>query len=142
MTDSASSRPVLELRVALTSADFQGILRFYSEGLGVDPAALWTSENGQAVILDLGRGTLELFDQRHADHIDELETGQPGLSGRIRFALRVPDVHAAVERLVARGARLVHAPVLTPWGHLNARLEDPDGLQVTLFQVIEDTEKL
>jgi lactoylglutathione lyase len=140
MTDPASPRPVLELRVALTSADFQGILRFYSEGLGVDPAALWTSENGQAVILDMGRGTLELFDQRHADHIDQIEAGQPGLSGRIRFALRVPDLQLAIDRLLARGARLVHPPILTPWGHHNARLEDPDGLQVTLFQVIEDTE--
>jgi hypothetical protein len=30
--------------------------------------------------------------------------------------------------------------VVTPWGHHNARVEDPDGLQVTLFQVVEDQE--
>jgi catechol 2,3-dioxygenase-like lactoylglutathione lyase family enzyme len=115
-------------------------MKFYTDGLGLEPAQLWTSQNGQAVILDMGRGTLELFDPRHADHIDQIETGQPGLSGRLRFALRVPDLQAALDRLLARGVRLVHPPVVTPWGHHNARVEDPDGLQVTLFQVVEDRE--
>jgi hypothetical protein len=32
---------------------------------------------------------------------------------------------------------LVHPSVMTPWGDLNARVQDPDGLQVTLFQVRE-----
>jgi catechol 2,3-dioxygenase-like lactoylglutathione lyase family enzyme len=130
------ARPVLELRVALTSADFERILRFYTEGLGLEPAALWTSEQGQAVILDMGKATLELFDERHARHIDDIEAGRP-VSGPIRFALQVPDLQAAMERLLAKGATLVHAPVMTPWGHHNVRLQDPDGLQVTLFQVIE-----
>lgn len=132
--------PILELRVALTSAEFERLLGFYADGLGLTPAQLWTSQNGQAVIFDMGRGTLELFDQRHNDHIDQLETGQTGLSGRIRFALRVPDLPAALDRLLAKGARLVHPPVMTPWGHHNARVADPDGLQVTLFQVVEDLE--
>jgi len=29
---------------------------------------------------------------------------------------------------------LVHPPVMTPWGDYNVRLQDPDGMQVTLFQ--------
>jgi hypothetical protein len=28
----------------------------------------------------------------------------------------------------------VHPPIETPWGDLNARVQDPDGLQITLFQ--------
>jgi uncharacterized glyoxalase superfamily protein PhnB len=39
-----------------------------------------------------------------------------------------------MERLLASGATLVHPPVLTPWGDYNARLQDPDGMQITLFQ--------
>jgi len=35
---------------------------------------------------------------------------------------------------VEHGGKLIHAPVLTPWGDLNARIESPDGLQVTLFE--------
>jgi predicted enzyme related to lactoylglutathione lyase len=53
----------------------------------------------------------------------------------VRFAFQVPDVDAASARMVAHGAKLVHAPVETPWRHRNARVE-VDGLQITLFQVL------
>jgi predicted enzyme related to lactoylglutathione lyase len=125
--------PILELRVALTVEDYERVVAFYREGLGVDPAQLWASE-GRAILFELGRATLEIFDQRHAETVDQLEVGQR-VSGPIRFALQVPDVDAAVERAVAWGATLVHAPVTTPWGDYNARLQSPDGLQITLFQV-------
>lgn len=84
-------------------------------------------------MLELGTGTLELFDEGYAAHIDDLEAGRR-VSGQVRFALQVPDLHAAMERLLAHGATLVHPPVGTPWGDYNVRLQDPDGLQVTLFQ--------
>lgn len=84
-------------------------------------------------MLELGRATMEIFDERQAEVIDQLEVGQR-VSGPIRFALQVPDLDAAVERLLAHGATLVNPPVTTPWGDRNARLEDPDGMQVTLFQ--------
>jgi len=36
--------------------------------------------------------------------------------------------------LSAGGAELVAAPVETPWRSLNARLEAPGGMQVTVFE--------
>lgn len=125
--------PVLELRVALTSRDYERIVAFYCEGLGLEPAALWQNGEGHALILDMGKATLELFDEAQAETIDNLEAGKR-VSGPIRFALQVPDLHAAMERLLAYGATLVHPPVMTPWGDYNVRLQDPDGMQVTLFQ--------
>jgi methylmalonyl-CoA/ethylmalonyl-CoA epimerase len=65
--------------------------------------------------------------------IDQLEAGKR-VSGQIRFALQVPDLKAAMERLLAHGVTLVHPPVMTPWGDYNVRLQDPDGMQITLFQ--------
>jgi uncharacterized glyoxalase superfamily protein PhnB len=50
----------------------------------------------------------------------------------------VPDLKYALERLLAKGATLVHEPVVTPWGDTTVRLQDPDGMQITLFQVPED----
>lgn len=125
--------PILELRVALTAADYDQIVSFYRDGLGLDPAALWTNENGRAEIYELGRGTLEIFDEPHAASIDEIEAGAR-LSGQIRFALQVPDLEAALARLAAHGTYAIHPPVTTPWGHRNARVASPDGLQITLFQ--------
>ena len=85
------------------------------------------------MLLEMGHATLELFDEAQAEIIDRLEAGRR-VSGPVRLALQVADLDAAVERLLAHGATLVHAPVLTPWGDRNARLQDPDGMQVTLFQ--------
>jgi catechol 2,3-dioxygenase-like lactoylglutathione lyase family enzyme len=125
--------PVLELRVAVTTADYQRLVSFYQDGLGLDPAGLWTNEHGNALIFDMGRGTLEIFDEGHAASIDQIEVGQ-SVSGHIRFALQVPDLDAALQRVLAWGATLVHEPVVTPWNHRNARVQSPDGLQVTLYQ--------
>lgn len=127
------NHPVLELRVALTTSHYERLVKFYAEGLGIEPAAIWNNDGGRALILELGRATLELFDERQAEVIDQLEAGRR-LSGQVRFALQVPDLRAAMERLLAHGATLVHEPVITPWGDYNVRLQDPDGMQVTLFQ--------
>ncbi len=125
--------PVLELRVALTSADFERIVEFYCQGLGIEPAQLWTNGDSHAVLLELGRATLELFDENQAVMVDQIEVGQR-VSGPIRFALQVPDVDAAVARLVKHGAVLIGGPLVTPWGDRNARLQAPDGMQITLFE--------
>jgi catechol 2,3-dioxygenase-like lactoylglutathione lyase family enzyme len=125
---------VFELRVALTVEDYDRVIAFYREGLGLDPGEIWTDQ-GRAQIFGAGRGTLEIFDPAHAAGVDALEVGER-VSGQIRFAFEVADVHAALERALSYGARLVHAPVLTPWKYLNARVESPEGLQITLFQVM------
>ena len=136
MPTSNTGSPVLELRVALTAGDYARSVKFYSDGLGLEPAQIWDNSQGQALVLNMGAATLEVFDENQADTIDQIEAGQR-LSGQIRFALQVPDLQAAMERLLAHGATLVHPPVTTPWGDYNVRLQDPDGLQITLFQAVE-----
>jgi len=126
----------MELRVALTTSDYERLVRFYCDGLGLEPAQLWTDGHGRAVILDMGRATLEIFDEMHANTVDQIEAGRR-VSGHIRFALRVPDLKVAMDRLLSKGAIMVHPPVVTPWGDHNVRLQDPDGMQVTLFQVLD-----
>ena len=133
MAPSNANHPVMEMRVAITTQDYERLVKFYCEGLGIEPAAIWNNDGGRALILNMGNATLELFDEKQAEVIDQLEAEQR-VSGPIRFALQVPDLHAAMERLLAHGATLVHPIVMTPWGDYNVRLQDPDGMQVTLFQ--------
>lgn len=136
MPDQTPTDAVLELRVALTSAAFERLLAMYTIGLGLEPSELWTNNGDRAALLAMGRATIEIFDEAHAALVDELEVGAR-VSGPIRLALEVPDVDAALARVLAHGATLVHPPVITPWHHKNARVQDPDGLQITLFQVLE-----
>jgi catechol 2,3-dioxygenase-like lactoylglutathione lyase family enzyme len=138
MADLSSGRPVLELRVALTTGDYTRLVQFYCAGLGLEPTAVWNNGDGHGLVLDLGRATLEIFDEAQAEMVDQLEAGRR-VSGPIRFALQVPDLEAATTRLLAQGARLVHPPVHTPWGDDNVRLEAPDGMQITLFQARPQT---
>ena len=136
---STPNDPVLELRVALTTYDYERLVKFYCEGLGIEPSAIWNNDGGRALILDMGKATLELFDEAQAEAIDKIEAGKR-ISGQIRFALQVPDLQIAMKRLLAHGATLVHPPVMTPWGDYNVRLQDPDGMQITLFQATKKDE--
>jgi len=133
MTTQNPNYPIIELRVALTTGDYERLVKFYCQGLGIEPAQFWNNGQGRALILEMGQATLEIFDETQAQTIDQIEAGQR-LSGPIRFALQVPDLQVAMERLLAHGATLVHPPVVTPWGDYNVRLQDPDGMQITLFQ--------
>jgi catechol 2,3-dioxygenase-like lactoylglutathione lyase family enzyme len=134
MSTTDPTYPVLQLRVALTTSDYERLVKFYCDGLGIEPAAIWNNDGGQALLLDMGAATLELFDETQAEAIDRIEVGKR-VSGQVRFALQVPDLKAAMERLLDHGATLVHPPVITPWGDYNVRFRDPDGMQITLFQV-------
>jgi lactoylglutathione lyase len=127
---------VMELRVALTTEEFDRVVTFYRDGLGLDPGDLWTNEDGgHGQMFRVGRGTLEIFDPAYASGVDQLEVGKR-VSGLIRFAFEVPDIQAVLKKSLEYGAKLVHEPVLTPWKDLNARVQSPDGLQITLFQVM------
>jgi catechol 2,3-dioxygenase-like lactoylglutathione lyase family enzyme len=86
---------------------------FYRNGLGLETAHVWPEDQGRALVVDMGKATLELFDEKQAQTIDQIEVGRR-VSGQIRFALQVPDLDAAMKRLQAHGAPVVHAPVITP----------------------------
>lgn len=132
-----NTQNILELRVAITTKDYERLVKFYCLGLGIEPAAVWNNDGGKALMFNMGNATMEIFDERQAEVVDDLEVGGR-VSGQIRFALQVPDLNAAMERMLANGAILVHEPVLTPWGDYNVRLQDPDGMQITLFQAKEN----
>lgn len=128
-----SAQNILELRVAITTQDYERLVKCYCLGLGIEPAAVWNNDGGRALMLNMGNATLEIFDERQAEVIDNLEVGKR-VSGQVRLALQVPDLKAAMERMLANGATLVHEPVMTPWGDYNVRLQDSDGMQITLYQ--------
>jgi catechol 2,3-dioxygenase-like lactoylglutathione lyase family enzyme len=131
------NQPVLELRVALTVEDYEKVVSFYQDALGVDPSAIWTTEATKGILFEMGNATLEIFDEAHAAEVDRIETGDR-TSGMLRFALKVPDLEAALVRLAEKGITPTHDPVITPWRDYNARVVSPDGLQITLFQPLDN----
>lgn len=134
MTDQI---PVRQLRLCVTAPDYDEALRFYRDVLGLRELAAFSSEDGHVTILEAGRATLELLDTAHAEFVDEVEVGRR-VAGHIRLALEVDDSRDTTRRLADAGARVIAEPTQTPWNSLNARLEGPAGLQLTLFTELGD----
>jgi lactoylglutathione lyase len=130
------SSPVRELRVAVTAPDYDAALAFYRDVLGLREREAFASEDGRVTILEAGRATLELLDQTHAAFVDEVEVGRR-VAGHVRLAFEVDDSSETTRALAAAGATVVAEPTRTPWNSLNARLEGPAGLQLTLFTELD-----
>ena len=129
--------PVRELRLVVTAEDYDEALRFYRDVLGLTELGAFASPGGRVTILDAGRATLELADPPHAGYIDEVEVGRR-VAGHLRVAFRVRDSTATTARLAEAGAEVLAEPTRTPWNSLNARLEAPAGVQLTIFSELED----
>ncbi len=127
---------VLEMRLVVTAPDYEAALVFYRDVLGMPELGAFSSPGGRVTILDAGRATLELADPPHAAYVDEVEVGRR-VAGHVRIALQVRDAEAVTTRAIEAGASLVAPPVETPWRSLNARLEGPAGLQLTLFEELD-----
>ena len=128
----------MELRLVLTVDDFEQALAFYRDALGLPERDAWEAEGATAriAILDAGRATLELVNEAQAAAIDDVEVGQR-VAGPVRVAFEVDDSDALAARLVAAGAEQLADVVVTPWNDRNVRLRAPDGMQLTLFTVVD-----
>ncbi|WP_395659763.1 VOC family protein [Nocardioides sp.] len=135
MTHTPENRPrVRQLRVVVEADDHEAAVTFYRNVLGMDEVAAFAEGGDDRVaILDAGRATLEIASPTHKALIDRVE-GVTEESPRIRLAFEVDDSARTTGELEAAGARVVAPPVLTPWRSLNARLEAPADLQITVFQ--------
>ena len=133
MSNADLYRPIIELRIALTAGEYKKLIKFYHDGLDFKTSQKWAGSQGQAEVLEMGSATLEIFDENQAESVDQIEAGKR-VSGKVRFALQGPDLDIALQRLLAYGAILVHPPVITPWRDKNVRLQDPESMQITLFQ--------
>jgi predicted enzyme related to lactoylglutathione lyase len=127
----------VQMRLVIHSEDLDAALTFYRDTLGL-PVELEIESDGDArvVVLDAGRATFELINTPQRHLIDQLEVGRD-VSRAIRVAFEVADARASTNAVVTIGAELVGAPTMTPWGSLNARIEGPDGVQLTLFEQVE-----
>jgi uncharacterized glyoxalase superfamily protein PhnB len=129
---------VLQMRLVVEASDYDEAVAFYRDVLGADEELQIHGEDGEMVtILDVGRATLEISNPAQVAMIDRVEVGRR-VSPRLRVAFEVADAQAATDELVDAGATLVAPPTRTPWDSLNARLEGPAGLQLTLFQELGD----
>jgi predicted enzyme related to lactoylglutathione lyase len=134
----STKQNVLQLRLVIEADDFDEAVSFYRDALGMEEEFLVESDDGALVMaLKAGRATLEIINSPQRQLIDRIEVGRD-VSRSIRVGFEVADAHSATDGLVLAGAELLAAPTETPWRSLNSRLEAPTGLQITLFEELDD----
>ncbi len=115
-------------------------MAFYRDALGLtEEFSVENDGDARVMALQAGRATFEIVNPAQRRLIDQLEVGRE-VSRSIRVAFEVTDTKLKTDQLVAAGAELVASPKETPWRSLNSRLEAPAGLQITLFEELDDTD--
>ncbi|MFE5672145.1 VOC family protein [Agromyces sp. NPDC056523] len=138
MADESGPGRVRQLRLVVEADDLEAAVAFYRDVLGMPEQESYDGDEGaRVVILDAGRATLELSNPAQVRFIDRVET-DGGRSDRLRVALEVDDAAAVADDLVGAGAELEASARETPWRSVNARLRGPAGLQLTLFQELDE----
>ncbi len=138
-TSPPAARPPTQLRLVVETDDYEAAVRFYRDVLGLPEEAVYEGQGDAAArvtILQAGRATLELANPAQKRMIDDVEVGRQ-VAPRLRVAFEVADARSATDAAVAGGAELVAEPTETPWRSLNARLDAPAGLHVTLFEELD-----
>lgn len=129
--------PVRQLRVVVRAEDYDQAVAFYRDVLGLPEEETYAGAGGaQVTILDAGRATLEISNPAQVELIDDVEVGRP-VSPHIRIAFEVDDVVNDTAALARAGGTIIAPPTETPWRSLNARLDGPAGLQLTLFEELD-----
>jgi len=124
------------LGIAVRSID--QALRFYRDQLGLDVAMRETvaAERVNVAMLPVGEPRIELLEPTEADSVigNFLEKRGEGLH---HVALKVPDLHAAVERLRRSGTRLLNEPRAGAGGHLYVFVH-PSSTGGVLLELIQE----
>jgi len=118
--------------IAVEASDFDGSLRFYTEGLGFRNVLTFPEQSQTVAMLDTGDGTyIEFFSGG---------SGERPRGSLLHFAVRTDDCEAATERARAAGGTVTTEPtdvVLEGDQPVPVRYsfcEGPDGEQIELFQ--------
>ena len=118
---------ILSSRFMLHPRDFDRSLRFYRDLLGLHPMREFGSGPTRGVVFFLGGGYLEITDS-HED--------PP--AGSTELWLQVRDVTRAERELREAGVPVLESATEKPWGLVEARVSDPDGLTLILVEVPPD----
>jgi len=104
--------------------DFDRSLRFYRDVLGLHPMREFGAGGSRGVVFFLGSGFLEITEQ---------EVNPP--SSATELWLQVRDVRQVEQELRAAGVRVVESATRKPWGLVELRVADPDGLVLIFVEV-------
>lgn len=121
--------PTGQFRFVFTAGDYPASLAFYRDGLGLPVDHDWDyGPADRGTVFLAGGGMIEIF--APAPGVQRLPP--QGIS----MSIEVESADAWYQRARERGLKVIAEPATYPWGHRIVRLEDPDGIAVSLFNDI------
>jgi uncharacterized glyoxalase superfamily protein PhnB len=120
----------MELRVVRYTDRFDAACEFWGDLLGWPTTRAWPADDGQ------GRG--RIFGYGDTARVELIEVADAVPVTGVFLGAQVDDVAAIVAALTAAGHALERPLADQPWGHRNATVRDPSGIELTLFQVMAD----
>ena len=121
--------------LALSAADYDKSIKFYTEGLGFEVVASWGEGTGRAALLDIGNGShFEIFANGNANAPKDVKF--------VHFALATSDPDLAYSNALAAGAtsqmepKSLEIPANPPMPVRIAFVVGPDGEVLEFFKVL------
>jgi len=118
---------ILSSRFMLHPRDFDRSVGFYRDVLGLHPMREFGQADSRGVVFFLGGGYLELTDRN-------VEPPAPSTE----LWLQVRDVREAERELRTAAVPIIESAAEKPWGLIELRVSDPDGLVLILVEVPPD----
>ena len=117
------------MRVLVGATDYSASTAFYRDLLRFPVQEEWDGSDGRGTLFATGGGVIEVMeDSPH--HPAERPRG-------VRVSIEVDEVDALHARLADASVAPTDPLADRPWGHRSFTIEDPDGLPLTFFEVLE-----
>ncbi|MCZ6806379.1 MAG: VOC family protein [Deltaproteobacteria bacterium] len=118
---------ILSSRFMLHPRDLERSLDFYQNVIGLHPMREFGRGAGRGVVFFLGGGYLEIT----ADAVESPTSAT-------ELWLQVRDARETEAKLRAAGVPIIEGAVQKPWGLIELRVTDPDGLSLIFVEVPPD----
>ena len=124
---------VLAVRVVRHTRRFDKMLQFYRDILEMRSLSSWKRPDSVGALLSPGKAAgqmiVEILDDKH-------RPARRSPPKNVDLSLEVRDVDAWHDRLQKQGIEVVVTLEDKPWGHRAFSVEDPDGMRVTIYEVV------
>ena len=118
-----------QFRFVFYPKDFEASVAFYRQGLELPVDHEWDYGGGdRGIVFFAASGMVELLGLAHGREYVRPQG--------VDMLIQVDDADRWLKYARERGLPVFQEPTTYPWGHRVIRLQDPDGIVVSLFMVV------
>jgi uncharacterized glyoxalase superfamily protein PhnB len=121
----------IAVRIVRHTNNFEAMVRFYRDGLGMDVVQSWDRPGNRGALLSPGDAVSDTL-------IEVLDLNDEAVSGaapvNVVLSLEVEDVDRWHGQLIGAGVSIARGLEDAPWGHRSFGVDDPGGFRIWIYQ--------